>query len=500
LDSQQAESDIGIANGSNVADQPSTLQVLKNAPFMVLFSAQFTQNIGAAVSWLALSFYILRLTGSATLMGLLSITFWLPYVIFTPFAGVLVDRYDQRKIMLYSNLISMIATIGFVIVYILRNSLIIITITTELIPSGFGGNVLVTHIDHNYLYLLLPFFILTFINSTAASIFFPTRNSYTRLIVRKKNLLIANSIGSTVFQIASIVGFVIAGLLAARNYLYSFIFDACTFAFSLTMILIIIRIGKKPPEVIRPKEETFRAQLRGVTDDLKIGYQTIIQTPKIAYMLVLFASAIFCFSTFNVLFIIKLENEMGLGETWYGILQAIMGISGVITSLILIYIGKMKRKIMVLNFAILACNAILYAFALTNNAYGIAVILFMFGIAIVFINIPATTLIQEQIPFFEKQGRVFGTQQLFQGTARLIGMGIVALIAERVATKWIILVASGFLSIMMFFGFIISWKKNLLVEDVAIDDTIDDYQKAIEEKAVAEAITLNVAKSESTLD
>jgi len=497
LDSQQAESDIGMANGSTVADQPSTIQVLKNTPFLVLFSAQFTQNIGAAVSWLALSFYILRLTGSPTLMGLLSITFWLPYVIFTPFAGVLVDRYDQRKIMLYSNLISMIATIGFVIVYILRNSLIIITITTELIPSGFGGNVLVTHIDHNYLYLLLPFFILTFINSTAASIFFPTRNSYTRLIVRKKNLLIANSIGSTVFQIASIVGYVVAGLLAARNYLYSFIFDACTFAFSLTMILIILRIGKKPPEVIRPKEETIRAQLRGVTDDLKIGYRTIIQTPKIAYMLILFASAIFAFSTFNVLFIIKLENEMGLGETWYGILQAIMGISGVITSLILMYIGKMKRKIMVLNF--LACNAILYAFALTNNAYGIAVILFMFGICIVFINIPATTLIQEQIPF-EKQGRVFGTQQLFQGIARLIGMGIVALIAERVATKWIILVASGFLSIMMIFGFIFSWKKNLMTEDTAIDDTIDDYQKAIEEKTVAEAITLNVAKSESTLD
>ena len=140
----------------------------------------------------------------------------------------------------------------------------------------------------------------------------------------------------------------------------------------------------------------------------------------------------------------------------------------------------MKRKIMVLNFAILACNGILYAFALTNNPYGIAVILFMFGIAIVFINIPATTLIQEQIPF-EKQGRVFGTQQLFQGIARLIGMGIVALIAERVATKWIILVASGFLSIMMIFGFIISWKKNLLVEDVAIDDTIDDYQEATEQ-------------------
>jgi DHA3 family macrolide efflux protein-like MFS transporter len=499
LDTQQTENDIGLAGNSSVADQPSTLQVLKNAPFMILFAAQFTQNIGAAVSWLALTFFIVKLTDSPTLMGLLSITFWLPYVLFTPFAGVLVDRYDQRKIMLYSNLISLFATLGFIVIYVLRNALIIITITTELLPSGFGGNVLVTYIDTNYLHLLWPLYLLTFINSTAASIFFPTRNSYTRLIVRKKNLLIANSIGSTVFQVATIVGYVIAGLLAARNYLHSFIFDACTFAFSSTMIIVILYIGKKPPDVIRPKEDTIREQMKGVSDDLKIGYRTIRETPKIGYMLILFASAIFAFSAFNVLFIIKLNREMGLDETWYGALQAVMGISGVITSLILMYIGKMKRKIMVLNFAILACNIILYLFALSENPWVIGVILFMFGIALVFINIPATTLIQEQIPF-EKQGRVFGTQQLFQGIARLIGMGIVALIAETVATKWIILAASGCLSIMMIFGFIFSWKKNLMTEDVAIDDKIDLYQEATDQPIITESLVIDVTHTESTLD
>jgi MFS family permease len=464
---------------------------------MLLFAAQFTQNIGAAVSWLALTYFIVKLTDSPLLMGLLSITFWLPYVIFTPFAGVLVDRYDQRKIMLISNLISLIATLGFIVVYIFRTSLIIITITQELLPSGFGGEVLVTHIAYNYLHLLWPFFLLTFINSTAASIFFPTRNSYTRLIVKKKNLLIANSIGSTVFQIATIVGYVLAGLLAARNYLYSFIFDASTFAFSFTMILLILLIGKKPPEVIRPEEHTLRAQINGVYDDLKIGYRTIRETPKIAYMLILFASAIFAFSTFNVLFIIKLEREMGLNETWYGALQAVMGLSGVITSLVLMYIGKLNRKVLILNFAILACNILLYPFALTENPWGLAVILFLLGIALVFINIPATTLIQEQIPF-AKQGRVFGTQQLFQGFARLLGMGIVAIVAEQVATKWIIIAASGFLSVMMVFGFIFSWKKGLIDEDVAIEDNIDQYQEESESKIVAEKQPITMTKTESS--
>ena len=142
MDTQQTEIEVGLTSSLTDADKPSTFQVLKNKPFMILFAAQFTQNIGAAVSWLALTFFIYRLTDSPLLMGLLSITFWLPYVIFTPFAGVLVDRYDQRKIMLYSNLISFVATLGFIVVYLLRNTLIIITITTELLPSEFDGSFL----------------------------------------------------------------------------------------------------------------------------------------------------------------------------------------------------------------------------------------------------------------------------------------------------------------------------------------------------------------------
>ena len=75
-------------------------------------------------------------------------------------------------------------------------------------------------------------FILCFINSASAAFFFPARNAYTRLIVKKKNLLIANSVGASVFQVATIFGFVLAGLLAARSYLLSFIVDASTFAIS----------------------------------------------------------------------------------------------------------------------------------------------------------------------------------------------------------------------------------------------------------------------------
>ncbi|MHA1462528.1 MAG: MFS transporter, partial [Candidatus Heimdallarchaeota archaeon] len=179
-----------------ISEKPSIKEVLKNSPFMVLFAAQFTENIGRAVSGLAIEFLIFELTGSPLLMGMLAIVWLLPFVIIAPFAGVYTDRFDQRKIMLISNIVSGIAAIGFVIIFLLKDALTVITLTQ--LPTEYGISIVLQLID--YTHVIWPLFVLCFINSSAAAFFFPARNAYTRLIVKKKNLLVANSIGSTVFQ------------------------------------------------------------------------------------------------------------------------------------------------------------------------------------------------------------------------------------------------------------------------------------------------------------
>ncbi len=468
---------------SNAKGTPSAKEVLTNGTFMLLFVAQFTQNIGAAVSWLALQFFIFKLTESPGLMGILSIVFFLPYVLFTPFAGVVVDRFDQRKIMLFSNMLSFLASVGYIIVYVLRESLIVLI-------NINGLNY------YSIRYILVLLFILTFINSTAASIFFPARSAYTRLIVKKKNLLIANSIGSTVFQVATIIGYVLAGIIAGRSYLGSFIFDAATFAFSMTMMIFILIVGKKPPEVIRPKEETFRAQARGVYDDFVIGIKTIRGAPKITYMLIVFATTIFSFAAFNVLFIVILRGEMGLTETWYGALQAVMGVSGIITSLIFMVVGRIKRKITMLNIALVGCSLFLYLFAVARNVWFLGVLLFAFGIFLSMINVTAPTLIQEQIPY-EKQGRVFGTQQLFQGIARIAGMGIVSLVAEVYLPKYIIFVAASIIAVVMIWGLIYSNRGEVAKPDYIEEEEESKAEFSIDKaEAIWDSVKMDTTKSD----
>lgn len=440
-------------------EKPSTKEVLKNSPFMVLFAAQFIENIGRAVSGLAVEFLIYELTGSPLMMGILSIIWLLPFVVIAPFAGVYTDRFDQRKLMLYSNIVSCIASVGFVIIYLLKDILTIEAITTTIT----GGITTVTH-SLNYIHVIWPLYLLCFINSAAAAFFFPARSAYTRLIVKKKNLLVANSIGSTVFQIATIVGFLIAGVLAEISYLTSFIFDASTFLVSGILIGVIFFIGKKPPKVERKQSENLKEEFKDIGRDIVIGYRTIREYPKISYMLLIFSMITFSFGAVNVLFIVILQGEMGLGQTWYGLMQAAMGASGIIMALILMVVGKIRKKILMLNIVNVFATISMYLFSVVRNRWAMLVIMFAFGVLMVGINVPSSTLIQETIPY-EKQGRVFGTQQLVQGIAQMIGMGVVSMIAEYVQPMYVLLASSGLFTVISIFGFIYSAKRNLMSSD-----------------------------------
>lgn len=452
----------GLTTGvDGIQETPSIKEVLKNKAFMVLFGAQFIENIGRAISGLALEFLVWDLTGSPFMMGILAIIWLLPFVLITPIAGVYTDRFDQRKIMLWSNILSALASIGYVIVYLFQNSFLVL-----ISYNGF--------VQYSTRYMLLALFILCFLNSSSAAFFFPARSAYTRLIVKKKNLLIANSIGSTVFQIATIVGFVLAGVLAAISYSLSFIFDASTFIVSGLLILLIFRLGKKPPEVVRDKSASIRQEIRSFYDDIKVGFRTVREQPKISYMLVIFSGLMFAFGAINVLFIVILRGEMNLSSTWYGALQGLMGATGIITAIILMSFGKLKRKILLMNLGFLGATIGMYIFAVSRNAWVIATVLGTYGVLSVMINVPASTLIQETVPY-EKQGRVFGFQQLAQGVAQLVGMGIVSLIAEYILPMYVLLASSGILTIVIVGGFIYSARKGLMIDDYA--DSEDNGKK-----------------------
>lgn len=72
--------------------------------FLIIWAGQFVSTVGTGMTRFALIIWAYQETGSATTLSLLGFFAWLPYVIVSPIAGVWVDRFDRRLVLILSDL------------------------------------------------------------------------------------------------------------------------------------------------------------------------------------------------------------------------------------------------------------------------------------------------------------------------------------------------------------------------------------------------------------
>ena len=84
--------------------------------FFTIWAGQAVSLITSAILQMAIIFYLTEKTGSAMVLSMASLVGFLPYAVFGPAIGVLVDRYDRKKIMIGADLI--IAAAGAVLAII----------------------------------------------------------------------------------------------------------------------------------------------------------------------------------------------------------------------------------------------------------------------------------------------------------------------------------------------------------------------------------------------
>jgi len=87
------------------AQRPSTFSVFRKRDFRLLWSAQLVSTIGTALTDLAAGILVFRITGSALSVGLMFVATSVPTLLIGLVAGVFVDRYDRRKIMVVADLL-----------------------------------------------------------------------------------------------------------------------------------------------------------------------------------------------------------------------------------------------------------------------------------------------------------------------------------------------------------------------------------------------------------
>jgi MFS transporter, DHA3 family, macrolide efflux protein len=83
--------------------------------FSFVWLGQIVSVLATNMSTFALTIFVFQKTGSATALGLVQVFFITPYLLITPFAGVMVDRHNRKLMMMVSDLVAGLATVGVLV-------------------------------------------------------------------------------------------------------------------------------------------------------------------------------------------------------------------------------------------------------------------------------------------------------------------------------------------------------------------------------------------------
>jgi MFS family permease len=207
---------------------------LNHRPFAFLWSGQTVSRLGDALYQLALSWWVLEKTGSATTMGMVLVFSFAPSILLAILGGVIVDRLPRFRIMLVSDLV---------------RGLIVALVAV----LAFYDRLEVWHI-----------YIASLLFGIVDAFFFPAYTAAVPEIVEKEMLPSANSLTGASQPIAGMVGPILAAfLIASGGTPLAFLLDAASFFFSALLLLPLLKLEPPIPAAsARQVGEEIRSGIR----------------------------------------------------------------------------------------------------------------------------------------------------------------------------------------------------------------------------------------------
>jgi CRP-like cAMP-binding protein/predicted MFS family arabinose efflux permease len=380
---------------------PSTFSVFRKRDFRLLWSAQLVSTIGTALTDLAAGILIFRETGSAFAVGLMFVATAVPTLVVGLVAGVFVDRYDRRKIMVIADLLraGIVALIPFIFILHLHIALLYVAVAAV---------------------------------STISQFFNPANDAVLPEVATDEELAAANSWIMISSFGATSVGFALSGLLAtAFDIDWAFWLDALTFLLSAALLLTV-KVGK-----VEAEEDT---SVRVVIDNLKEGVSVLFGTPIIRSLLATGIPVYFSFGLWNVLLLPFAIDALHATEFEYGLQEGFTSVGFVVGSLMM---AKWADRFREGSWIVIATVAMGLAGILYGLSTSILVAIVLVSIS-GFFNAPSSigrrVLLQRATPR-ELRGRVFSAFAVVRDVTFLVGIGLAGL-ADIIDVRVLVVVSS----------------------------------------------------------
>ena len=277
---------------NEAARRPSALAIFRNRNFTLLWIGQLISTIGSSLTSLAASILVFRLTGSAASVGLMLMATAAPTILVGLLAGVFVDRYDRKLIMIAAD--------------VSRGVLVF------LVPLLLRQNIA-------WLYIIVM------LTSAISQFFDPAHESVLPEIASDEELAAANSLMAISSFGATAVGFAASGLIASR-----FPIQWCFYLDALSFVISALIVG-----VVRVPKLTVAAEsgIAAVGRNLRAGVKVLADTPMLKSLFLVFAIVFVSFGLSNSLLLPFALNALKATEFEYGVQEAVTSVGFVIGSL-----------------------------------------------------------------------------------------------------------------------------------------------------------------------
>jgi MFS family permease len=336
-----------------------TFSALYHKDYRNFWAGQAISTIGGMIQVTALSWYVYQISGSPFLLGLMGVFEFGPVLLLTLFAGVLIERFQKKKILLVTQLVFMLQSLALA-------ALVWMEVTNYWVFAG-----------------------LALVAGVTMSIEQPTRQSYFVELVGKEDLPNAISLNSTTFNLARIIGPVIAGVI--MKYLgiaQCFLIHGLSFIPVLYGILLIGVAG-------RPRlKDTGKNMLAEIGEGVLYTARNEKILPTFLIVLVIGVFAM----NYNVILPVLAKDVLQGDEHTYSALMSLFGVGSLCGALFMGGLGKdirSKHFLVITALSIGALQMVTLLFIRSFNLVAVSLVLLGF-LSLCFLN-RANTRIQLNI-------------------------------------------------------------------------------------------------------
>lgn len=366
--------------------------------FRLLWFGQIVSQAGTQMTIVAISWQLYKLTNNPLSLGLIGLFRIIPLLLFSLGSGVLADSFDRRKLMLLSQTTSMtMAAVLAVATYF-----------------GLASPALI------YAVILL--------SSTANTFDLPARQALIPSLVPREHLTNALSLNIIGWQIATIVGPTIGGLLLAwrGNADVIYAIDAISFG---AVILSLLLMRTRHIVSTEQRKVSIGAALEGLR--FVRGTPILFWTMALDFIATFFAGAMTLLPVFA-------QDILRVDEVGLGILYAAPSVGAVVTGMLMAWIGNVRNQGPIILWSVAAYGLCTAIFGVSTSFVLSCLMLAGIGAADTISMVIRNTLRQTLTPD-ELRGRMVSVNQLFFAGGPQLGeveAGVVARLLGASVAVW----------------------------------------------------------------